>query len=159
MKLWAMWCMAVLFIIEDWDTNVGSQGIWYNRQFGIGVQNEVPGGGHGNPLQRSCLENPMDWGAWQTIFHTVTKIQTKLKQLGMNTQNEAQKRLTVLSREHTGHSKHPLPTTKEATLHVDITRWSIPQSGSLYFVQPNLEKLYTESKRIRSWAPYCKIQA
>ena len=24
-----------------------------------------PGGGHGNPLQRSCLENPMDRGAWQ----------------------------------------------------------------------------------------------
>ena len=23
-----------------------------------------PGGGHGNPLQYSCLENPMDWGAW-----------------------------------------------------------------------------------------------
>ena len=23
-----------------------------------------PGGGHGNPLLYSCLENPMDWGAW-----------------------------------------------------------------------------------------------
>ena len=52
--------MAVLFIIEDWDTNVGSQGIWYNMQCGIGVQNEVPGEGHGNPLQQSCLENTMD---------------------------------------------------------------------------------------------------
>ena len=31
-------------------------------------------------------------------------------------------------REHTGHSKHPLPTTQEKTLHVDITRWSIPKS-------------------------------
>ena len=30
----------------------------------------------------------------------------------------------VLSREHTGHSKHPLPTTQEKTLHIDITRWS-----------------------------------
>ena len=34
----------------------------------------------------------------------------------------------VLPREHTGHSKHPLPTTQEKTLHVDITRWSIPKS-------------------------------
>ena len=34
----------------------------------------------------------------------------------------------VLLREHTGHSKHPLPTTQEKTLHVDITRWSIPKS-------------------------------
>ena len=32
-----------------------------------------PGGGHGNPLQYSCLENPMDRGAWQAIVHGVTK--------------------------------------------------------------------------------------
>ena len=32
-----------------------------------------PGGGHGNPLQYSCLENPMDKGAWQTTVHRVTK--------------------------------------------------------------------------------------
>ena len=31
----------------------------------------------------------------------------------------------VLPREHTGHSKHPLPTTQEKTLHMDITRWSV----------------------------------
>ena len=40
-----------------------------------------PGGGHGNPLQYSCLENPMDGGAWQAIFHRVTKSQTRVKQL------------------------------------------------------------------------------
>ena len=32
-----------------------------------------PGGGHGNPLQYSCLENPMDRGAWWTIVHGITK--------------------------------------------------------------------------------------
>ena len=32
-----------------------------------------PGGGHGNPLQYSCLENPMDRGAWRAIVHRVTK--------------------------------------------------------------------------------------
>ena len=32
-----------------------------------------PGGGHGNPLQYSCLENPMDRGAWQAIVHRVPK--------------------------------------------------------------------------------------
>ena len=32
-----------------------------------------PGGGHGNPLQYSCLENPMDRGAWQSTVHGVTK--------------------------------------------------------------------------------------
>ena len=32
-----------------------------------------PGGGHGNPLQYSCLENPTDRGAWRAIVHRVTK--------------------------------------------------------------------------------------
>ena len=37
-----------------------------------------PGGGNGNPLQYSCLENPMDRGAWQAIVHIVAKSQTLL---------------------------------------------------------------------------------
>ena len=32
-----------------------------------------PGGGHGNPLQYSCLENSMDRGAWQAMVHRVNK--------------------------------------------------------------------------------------
>ena len=35
-----------------------------------------PGGGHGTPLQSSCLENPMDGGAWQTAVHGVTESDT-----------------------------------------------------------------------------------
>ena len=35
-----------------------------------------PGGGHGNPLQYSCLENPMDRGAWQAAVQRVAKSQT-----------------------------------------------------------------------------------
>ena len=46
---------------------------------------------------------------------------------GFGVQNEAGQKLIGLSREHTGHSKHPLPTTQEKTLHMDITRWSIPK--------------------------------
>ena len=34
------------------------------------------GGGHGNPLQYSCLENPMDRGAWQATVHRVTGLDT-----------------------------------------------------------------------------------
>ena len=34
-----------------------------------------PGGGNGNPLQYSCLENFMDRGAWQATVHWVTKSQ------------------------------------------------------------------------------------
>ena len=40
-----------------------------------------PGGGHGNSLQYSCLENPMDRGAWRAIVHRVAKSQTRLNQL------------------------------------------------------------------------------
>ena len=52
----------------------------------------------------------------------------------------------VLPRERTGHSKRPLPTTQERTLHRDITRWSIPKSDWLYSLQPKVEKQYTVSK-------------
>ena len=45
-----------------------------------------PGGGHGNLLQYSCLENPMDRGAWWATVHGDTKSQTRLKQLIMHEQ-------------------------------------------------------------------------
>ena len=37
------------------------------------------GKGNGNPLQYSCLENPMDRGAWQATIHGVAKSETRLK--------------------------------------------------------------------------------
>ena len=37
-----------------------------------------PGGGHGNPLQRSCLESPVGRGAWQATVHDVAKSWTGL---------------------------------------------------------------------------------
>ena len=71
----------------------------------------------------------------------------------------------VLPRECTGHSKYPLPTTQEKTLHMDITGWSTPKSDWLYSLQPKMEKLYKVSKNktgswlwLRSWTPYCQIQ-
>ena len=72
----------------------------------------------------------------------------------------------VLPRQCTGHSKHPLPTTQEKTLHMDITRWSTPKSDWSYSLQPKMEKLYTVNKNktrswlwLRSWTPYYQIQA
>ena len=38
----------------------------------------LPAGGYGNPLQYSCLENPMDRRAWQAIVHRIAKSQTQL---------------------------------------------------------------------------------
>ena len=74
------------------------------------------------------------------------------------------KAVRVLPREHTGHSKHPLPTTQDKTLHMAITRWSTPKSDWLYSLWPKMEKLYTVNKNmtrswlwLRSWTPYCQI--
>ena len=48
-----------------------------------------PGGDNGNPLQYSCLENPMDGGAWRAAVHGVAKSQTRLKQLSMYTRDKS----------------------------------------------------------------------
>ena len=64
----------------------------------------------------------------------------------------------VLPRKCTCHSKYPLPTTQEKTLHMEISRWSRSKSDWLYPLQPKMEKLYTVSKNktwswlwLRSW--------
>ena len=44
-----------------------------------------PGGGHGNSLQYSCLENPMDRGAWWGTVREVTPSWIRLKQLSIYT--------------------------------------------------------------------------
>ena len=46
--------------------NVGDPGLITGSQ-------RSPGEGNGNPLQYSCVENPMDGGAWQTTVHGVAK--------------------------------------------------------------------------------------
>ena len=55
-----------------------------------------PGGGHGSPLQYSCLENPMDRGAWQATVHSVSKSQTRLKWLSTHTQKIGDMRAFVV---------------------------------------------------------------
>ena len=82
-----------------------------------------------------------------------------------STKRSRAKANSILPRECTGHSKHPLPTTQEKTLHMDITRWSTPKSDWLYSLWPKMEKLYSVSKNktgnwlwFRSWTPYCQIQ-
>ena len=69
-----------------------------------------------------------------------------------NTEWSRAKTNRVLSRKCTGNSKHPLPTTREKKIYMDITRWSISKSDWLYSLQPKMEKLYTVSKnKTRSW--------
>ena len=50
----------------------------------IHVSGQFPGGGNGNPLQYSCLGNPMDRGAWRATVHGVTKESDKTEPLNKN---------------------------------------------------------------------------
>ena len=45
-----------------------------------------PGGGHGNSFQYSCLQNPMDRGAWWATVQRVAQSQTQLNRLSMHAQ-------------------------------------------------------------------------
>ena len=54
-----------------------------------------------------------------------------------------------MPRKHTGHSKHSLPTTQDKTLHIDITRWSIPKSDYIDIICQNIDYILC-SKRWRS---------
>ena len=55
--------------VKNLPTNVGDVG-------SVPGSGRSPGGGHGNRLQYSCLENPMDRGAWWATVHRVAKSQT-----------------------------------------------------------------------------------
>ena len=60
------WASEVALAVKNPPANAGNMGSPPGSA-------RSPGGGHGNPLQYSCLENPMDQGAWQAAVHRVTK--------------------------------------------------------------------------------------
>ena len=59
-----------------------------------------PAGGHDNPLYCTCLENPMDRGAWWAAVHRVTESQTRLKRLSTHTQWEKMTQERLLPQPH-----------------------------------------------------------
>ena len=63
------WASQVLLVVKNPLANEGDI-----RDVGlIPGLGRSPGGGHGNALQYSCLENPMDRGAWRATVHRVAK--------------------------------------------------------------------------------------
>ena len=52
----------VALVVKNLPANAGDVGL-------IPGLGRFPGGGHGNPLQYACLENPMDRGAWRATVH------------------------------------------------------------------------------------------
>ena len=61
-------------MVKNLPANAGDSGL-------ILGSGRSPGGGNANPLQYSCLENPMDRGVWRATVHRVAKSQTQLRQL------------------------------------------------------------------------------
>ena len=61
-------------VVKNLPANAGDMGLIHGWR-------RAPGGGHGNPLQYSCLGKPMDRGDWWATVHRVAKNWTQLKQL------------------------------------------------------------------------------
>ena len=81
------------------------------------MQVQSPGGGHSNPLQYCCLENPTDRGAWHAMVHRVAKSRTRLKRLSIHAPvRETQVR--SLGRQD--------PLEKEMATYSSILAWEIP---------------------------------
>ena len=70
---------------------------WRHKRWGLG---RSPGGGHGNPLRYSCLENPMDRGTWWATVHGVAKSQARLKDLTHTHILWSHLKITTVSFEH-----------------------------------------------------------
>ena len=63
--------------VKNWPASAGDMGLI----LGLG---RSPGEGNGNPLQYSCLGNPLDRGAWQAIVHSVAKVSDTTSRLQTN---------------------------------------------------------------------------
>ena len=69
--------LLVALVVKNPPANAGDK-----RNMGlIPGSGRAPGGGNGNPLQYSFMENSMDRGAWWATVHGVAKSQTRLKRL------------------------------------------------------------------------------
>ena len=68
------WASQVVLVVKNLPANAG-----VIRDAGsISGLRRCPGGGHGNPIQSSCLENPMNRGAWWASVHRIVQSWTQL---------------------------------------------------------------------------------
>ena len=74
------WASQMALVVKNPSANAGDT----RDACSIPGSRRSPREGHGNPLQYSCLENPMDRGAWWATVHGVTQSQTWLKRLSIH---------------------------------------------------------------------------
>ena len=82
-----VWLFETLWIVASQSPlpmEFSRQHYWSRLPFPSGL-GRSPGGEHGNPLQCSYLENPMDRGAWRATVYRVTRSQIRLQLLSINT--------------------------------------------------------------------------
>ena len=100
-----------------------------------------PGEGHGNPLQCSCMENPMDRGAWRATVHRIAKSWTRLRDFTF----------IFLQRLGTGTSLFPL------LLSINIREWLLYYRHNLFW-QNNITSNHWENhtlwQQIWVWSHY-----
>ena len=71
-----VWASQVALVVKNLPDNVGD----VRNAGSIPGSGRFSGGGHGNPLQYSCLDNPINRGAWWAMIQRVAKSWTQLKQ-------------------------------------------------------------------------------
>ena len=76
-----IWASQMALVVKNLSANAGD----IRDTSSIPGWGRFPGGGHGNPLWESCLENLIDRSTWRDPLHSVTKSQTQLKQLSTHT--------------------------------------------------------------------------
>ena len=83
-----VWASQVVLVVKDPPTSAGDV-----RNVGsVPGLGRSPGGGHGNPLQYFCLENPMDRGAWRAAAHGIAKKTTKQLSTAYTVRNKTGRR-------------------------------------------------------------------
>ena len=86
------WASHMVLVVKNPPANAGG-----GRDAGsIPGLGRSPGGGNGNPLQYSCLENPMDREAWWATVHRVAKTWTQLKWLSIQAKRKGRDHLPSL---------------------------------------------------------------
>ena len=78
----------ISFWMSRGDAGGRVQGALMSLSLDLGDTAKVGGEGNGNPLQYSCLEKPVDKGAWWTAVHGVTQSRTRLKRLSSSSSSE-----------------------------------------------------------------------